>query len=633
MRISRWFKDAFGPPAPLGRALLDSGTLSADDLARALEIQRRSGERLGRVIVGLGLVPRRTMYRALAAQWRRPFVELPSVTVDPEIARLVDLEDAIRGGWLPIARDNGVIVVATCERPSADLERKVGAALGTRARFRFVVTTDWDIAWAMRTVRRDAMLDRATHGLRRHNPKHSAHTVLTPWQFIATFSLVVGFAFFTFRAPRATAVIALFTVNLCFIIAVAFKFVLSLLGSTRDHIVHVTDDEITALRDADLPTYTILVPVYREANIVGMLMEHLGHLDYPAEKLEILLLLEEDDTETIEAAKAASPPERVRFLLIPQGLPKTKPKACNVGLFFARGEYLVIYDAEDRPDADQLKRALVAFARGDDDLVCVQAALNYFNAEENILTRLFTLEYSFWFDYMLPGLERLQLPMPLGGTSNHFRTDKLRELGGWDPFNVTEDADLGVRAAALGYRVGIVHSTTFEEANSRLGNWIRQRSRWIKGYMQTSLVHLRHPITLCREIGVRQVLGFSMLIGGTAAALVVAPLMWLLYAAWLWRPEAVGSLFPPIVMYPSLFNLLFGNGLMIYVAMLAVFRRRQYHLIGFALLTPVYWALQSVAAYKALWQLFTRPYYWEKTEHGLSRQLPTAAGAPVNTSV
>ncbi len=163
----------------------------------------------------------------------------------------------------------------------------------------------------------------------------------------------------------------------------------------------------------------------------------------------------------------------------------------------------MIYDAEDRPDSDQLKRAVVGFRKARPGTVCLQAALNYFNAEENLLTRMFTLEYSFWFDYMLPGLDGKRMPIPLGGTSNHFDTEALRELGGWDPFNVTEDADLGIRVAARGKHVGVIDSTTFEEANRAYGNWIRQRSRWIKGYMQTTLVHTRHPVRLAREAGRR----------------------------------------------------------------------------------------------------------------------------------
>jgi cellulose synthase/poly-beta-1,6-N-acetylglucosamine synthase-like glycosyltransferase len=244
---------------------------------------------------------------------------------------------------------------------------------------------------------------------------------------------------------------------------------------------------------------------------------------------------------------------------------------------------------------------------------------------------MFTAEYSFWFDYMLPGLDALRLPIPLGGTSNHFRTDGLRRLGGWDPFNVTEDADLGIRASALGYTVGVINSTTYEEANRKLGNWIRQRSRWVKGYMQTSLVHARNPWALVRVAGLRQTLGFALLIAGTPLTfLFVLPLTALFVASLVIRDPFFDKLYPGWVLWVGLFNLLIGNGLMVYVSMMGAFLRKRYALVTWSLLNPVYWLLHSVASYKALWQLITRPHYWEKTTHGISALSASdaAPGAP-----
>jgi cellulose synthase/poly-beta-1,6-N-acetylglucosamine synthase-like glycosyltransferase len=314
------------------------------------------------------------------------------------------------------------------------------------------------------------------------------------------------------------------------------------------------------------------------------------------------------------------PPHYIRFIYIPDSKPKTKPKACNYGLAFAQGEYLTIYDAEDIPDPDQLKKAILAFRHGSPDLVCVQAALNYFNRDENFLTRMFTLEYSYWFDYLLPGLDSLRLPIPLGGTSNHFRTDRLLELGGWDPFNVTEDADLGIRASQRGYRVGVIDSTTYEEANCRLKNWIRQRSRWIKGYMQTWLVHNRDPWKSLKTLGLGNWLAYQFFIGGTIVCFLSNPILWLffIYAA-ISRAPWLEQLFPGWMLYISLFNLILGNSIGIYLNMIAVFRRKYYNLTLYALLNPIYWLLHSAASYMALWQLFTKPFYWEKTIHGLSK--------------
>ena len=233
---------------------------------------------------------------------------------------------------------------------------------------------------------------------------------------------------------------------------------------------------------------------------------------------------------------------------------------------------------------------------------------------------MFTLEYSYWFDYLLPGLETLDLPIPLGGTSNHFRTDRLRELGGWDPFNVTEDADLGIRASQRGYTVGVINSTTYEEANCQLKNWIRQRSRWIKGYMQTWLVYNRHPWKYLKQLGLKSWLAYQFLIGGTVVTFLISPVLWVLLIYWsVTRAYWLESLFPGWVLYISLFNLSISNALGLYLNMVAVFRRRYYELLLYALLNPIYWQLHSIAAYMALWQLFVKPFYWEKTIHGLSK--------------
>jgi hypothetical protein len=612
----------------LGEALVQKGFLKPADLERALDIQARTGERLGRILITLNLVRRQQLYQVLSELWDYPFVDLQVTHVSAGVARRFDPKLLIQRNFVPIARHGDVVDVATADCPSETLTLIIRSVLGPVS-VCYQVTTEWDTDYAIRSVFRSELLDQAIHGPYRHNSRESAYTVMTSPQFVMLgFALLAGL-FGLYLAPRQVLTILNLLVNIGFLFSILFKFAVALAGARHERPEAVTDEEVKALRDSDLPTYTILLPVYREANIVEMLVKNLCSLDYPQGKLEILLLLEENDKETIEAARAVHPPEMVTFVIIPNGQPKTKPKACNVGLFFARGEYLVIYDAEDRPEPDQLKKAVVAFRKGPPNLVCVQAALNYFNAEENLLTRMFTLEYSYWFDYMLPGLDRLRLPIPLGGTSNHFRTDMLRKLGGWDPFNVTEDADLGIRASANGYTVTMINSTTYEEANNHVGNWIRQRSRWIKGYMQTSLIHLRDPFGMVKRIGWRNTLGFIMLIAGTPLTFLCALPLWVLFIiSSLTRIPALGVLFPPIIFYIGLFNLLIGNQLMIYLNMLGVFKRRTYGLVPFTLLNPLYWVLHAIAAYKALWQLFTKPFFWEKTVHGISRKLapPVPAG-------
>jgi hypothetical protein len=616
--------DAREKSAPhLGDYLVRRGLLSRADLHDALAQHTRVGVHLGSVLLARGLISRRVLYQALGDLWGIEACDLDDL--DVALVRAFDPQEMVRDGWVPVRatrRSDGScqeVQVAVAGRLNDHIVQRVRTKTGAR-HVSQVVTTDWDIRRVVRDCCTEALVETAVEGLARSNPEASAQRVITKAQVTAILVALSATLLFALARPRALIVVLAIGVNMMFMVSVVFKLLVSLVGATKEHKQVVSDEEVAAMKDADLPLFTILVPAYHEANVIGSLMSNLACLDYPREKLEILLLLEPDDPETLQAAKAAGPPDVVKFIVVPEGGPKTKPKACNVGLMFARGEYLVIYDAEDRPEPDQLKKVVATFAKSTRDLVCVQAALNYFNSEENVLTRMFTLEYSYWFDYMLPGLDTLGLPIPLGGTSNHFRTEMLRELGGWDPYNVTEDADLGIRASALGSRVRVVNSTTYEEANRAFGNWIRQRSRWIKGYMQTVLVHTRHPVRLVRTVGLRQTFGFALLIGGTPVSFLMAPILWTVFAISTADPRLLAGIFPRWLQIANMLTLFGGNASIIYLNMLAVFKRRRYRLIWFGLLNPFYWILHSIASVQALWQLLNgRAFFWEKTLHGLSR--------------
>ena len=303
-----------------------------------------------------------------------------------------------------------------------------------------------------------------------------------------------------------TGALALF-----YLATIAYKLLMVLTSIVWPGEIRISRGELRRLGDEGLPVYTVLVPLYREAAIVGLVVESVKGIDYPEDKLDVILLLEEDDKETQEALAGAALPSCVRTLVVPEGRPKTKPRACDYGLEEAKGGYLVIYDAEDRPEPDQIRKAVAAFRRLPEKVICLQAKLNYYNPHQNWLTKWFTLEYTTWFDLFLPGLNRLKVPIPLGGTSNHFKTSALRKVGGWDPFNVAEDCDLGMRLHKAGFRARVLDSTTWEEANSRVGNWIRQRSRWVKGYIQTHLVHTRESL------------------GGARILVVIALAIWMVY--------------------------------------------------------------------------------------------------------
>ncbi|MFC1402545.1 MULTISPECIES: glycosyltransferase [Streptacidiphilus] len=591
----------------------------SDALARAHAEAVRLRVPLAEQLAAEGAVGQEELDRLLAGHWEVPYITLRESTADPVLVNAQPAARLWREGWIPLWRsaDGGAVRVGFVGRPDQERVQQVAQVVG--APVEAAVVSQDAFREALLRCHREELVELAVSGLALRAPLQSAQRVLTRAQQLLAAGLVVLIVL-GFLADWRSALATVFAVvNVAFLFSVGFKFLVCMRGAEREREEPISAADLDALDEGSLPGFTVLVPVYREAGIVGQLLLNLGELDWPRAKLEVLVLLEEDDSETVAAARAAQPPAWMKLVVVPQCEPRTKPKACNVGLFFARGDYLVIYDAEDQPDPDQLKKAHLAFTRADGDTVCVQAALNYWNAEENALTRMFTLEYSFWFDYMLPGLDDLRLPIPLGGTSNHFRTDALRRLGGWDPFNVTEDADLGVRAAAEGWRVSVVGSTTYEEANRAYGNWIRQRSRWVKGYLQTLLVHLRAPVRLTRTIGLGQTLAFVLLIGGTPAGFLAAPPLLLLFVCSLLVPtNRLIEVLPAWLLAVSMIDLVIGNTAMIYVGMMGAFRRRRYRLVPWALLTPLYWLLHCAAAYKALWQLITRPHYWEKTTHGLS---------------
>ncbi len=599
--------------------LLQSGLVSPENLAFARQVKERTGAHIDQVLISQGLLDSESLLLVEAQSWGIHPIDLAAVKFDDELVRRLSGQTYLAENWLPIRRnDAGTVFVATARGVAPDRVARIREMLGG-AHVQMVATTSWDIKNACLRLFRSEIADEAANELWRQNPAMSARITFSRGQKILGAGLGLLLLVLAVVWPVETAIGALTATSVVFLAGTSFKFIVAMRGARYDVVERIARAEVNALVERDLPRYTVLVPVFHEANIVGQLIRNLGGLEYPTEKLEVLILIEEEDHETRDAVLVSNPPPHFRIVTIPKGQPQTKPRACNVGLYFATGEFLVIYDAEDTPDPDQLKKAVVAFRRGGDETVCVQASLSYFNDRENALTRMFTLEYSYWFDYMLAGLDLGDLPIPLGGTSNHFRTAALIELGGWDPYNVTEDADLGIRASALGYRVGVINSTTMEEANNSIPNFIRQRSRWIKGYMQTTLVHARQPIALVRQIGLRRFVSFVLLIAGTPATFLGVIPFYVITALTIALPvNALAQLFPIWLLWLTLLNFVVGNVIMIYLSMMGPYKRGTFHLILWALLNPLYWLLHSIAAYKGLWQLITKPHYWEKTEHGLT---------------
>ena len=609
-------RNAFREPARLGDLLVEAGLITPAQLESALAQQASWGARLGDVLLAMGWVKPLEFYQVLAGHFGVSFVNLQEEPADAALFDPNEYADYAKHQYLPWRMRDGILWIVVADPTSSWMEER----WGQREDVYFVMTSSLEILSELQRVAGAQFSEDAVYYLANFAPEHSARVVVTPDQKFWIVALLVAAAGAMFLSPVVTLIVLNSLLNVFLLFSFLFRLALCRMSCCDEIGQSISKEEVAALKDEDLPIYTILVPMYKEPNVLPILAAALKNMDYPKSKLDIKLVLEENDHETIDAARSLGLSSIFEIVCVPDSLPKTKPKACNYALRLARGEYLTIYDAEDKPEPDQLKKVMVAFHRMGENTACIQAHLNYFNAEENWLTRMFTLEYSLWFDLFLPALDYLRFPIPLGGTSNHFDLKKLREVGGWDPFNVTEDADLGLRFSAHGYHVGVVNSVTLEEANSQVGNWIRQRSRWIKGYIQTWLVNMRHPVGLLRRVGWKGFLSFQLFIGGTIASGLTYPFIAIPFVLWfMGQSAALRSFFPPSLLLVSSINMVAGNSFLIYLSMLAAVKRRNTALVPYALTVPGYWLLQSIAAYKALWQLITNPFYWEKTTHGISK--------------
>jgi cellulose synthase/poly-beta-1,6-N-acetylglucosamine synthase-like glycosyltransferase len=602
---------------PIGSVLLRKGLISESALDRALLIQKLGGGRLGNILLGEGAIHPKPLAEAIADHHHMAFVDL---TQDPVDASLLDAEctyDYLMYQVIPWKKKDDKVVLATTD-VSFSVINFAREQYG--ANFELVITSPRDIAWSIQQYFGRTMDFDARSYLHKNYPQYSVLETLknfkTEEMWLA--AVLVFVLAITFTAEFAA--LLFIALNWIYFVTIILKAVLFEKGARTTP--KVIDSPIP--QDKDLPVYTVLIPLYKEAASIPHLITAMRAIDYPRAKLDIKLVLESDDEETFAAAKAASPETMFDIIRVPFSLPRTKPKACNYALKFARGEYVTIFDAEDRPDPQQLKKALQAFHSLPESVVCLQARLNYYNRDENLLTQFFAIEYSAWFDFMLKGLEHLDIPIPLGGTSNHISLARLKALGEWDPYNVTEDADLGLRIALMGNRTANLDSLTLEEAPTTISSWINQRSRWIKGYMQTWLVHMKNPGELVKNFGWRGLLGFHFFIGGPCIVFLSAPFLWAISLGWmlgLWHDTL--AMLPGWVITLSLLNL--GIGLVAHAWFsLRVIAKLQWPGMTFAVFAfPVYWILHSFASFKALWQLITRPYHWEKTSHGVSSKSTT----------
>ncbi|HEV7257400.1 MAG TPA: glycosyltransferase family 2 protein [Bosea sp. (in: a-proteobacteria)] len=605
---------------PVEIAFLARHGVASAALALVAQQAGRRGTEPARDVLARGLIDEDGFYRALAAE-----LGLPFHTGEFDLMSGGDHAAILRGGIAPAAGEASrrLRFVLAPEGPA--LRRMLEA--GPRQRDDIAIVTPRRFGDALRRAngatlaRRVADLDEAGLG------RDSARTGATRGQRIAVALGAASAAIGGVVAPLETFFGIASLLGPVFLGLILLRLAAAIERPAPD----LWQEHRWRVDDARLPVYTVAVPLHREEAVLLQLLAALAALDYPVAKLDIRLLVEADDTGMRTALAQIALPPHVSVTVVPPGPPRTKPRALNLALLEARGALFTIFDAEDIPDPQQLRMAAARFLRAPDELACLQARLVIDHADEGWLPALFALEYAGLFEVLNPGLLRSGLPIMLGGTSNHFRTQALRAIGGWDAWNVTEDADLGVRLVRSGYRMGDLPSDTREEAPLTLPAWLRQRSRWIKGYMQTLVTHSRAPIRTLHEAGLPATLAFLSLGLGTVATALVYPA----FAAATFIALREGSLLSPTGAFSNLTSAVavtvwtLGVIALFLPPAIGALRRRAPRLLLFLPLLPFYYGLVCIAAWMALYEYRARRFAWNKTTHGLARQrAPLAAPEP-----
>lgn len=574
-------------------------------LERAAVLARKCGTDAATALLNNGLIGEEAFYRALARTLGTAFL-----TGAIPLAEETRYPDAIAKGAAPLGAQSKDLVVAAPRGHAIARLIEASAAMAAVP----AITTPTRLRQAVFAHHAGAIAEAASDGLMRAHPAWSCRPGAQPCD-LALAGLALLLCLVLARQPNGIGLCLLAATQIAILAMLCVRIAALAVRAPLD------PEDQRRLSDDALPVYTILVALYREARVVPRLIHSLSKLDYPAAKLDIKFLLEADDTETAAAFAAAPMPARFEVVVVPDGLPRTKPRALNAALPLARGDLLVVYDAEDVPDPGQLRAAATLFAMAPANMAAIQGRLVVDNFADGWLQRFFAIEYTALFDVLGPALARWRMPTPLGGTTTHFRTHVLRELHGWDSWNVTEDADLGMRLALAGYRVGDLPSATFEEAPEKLKVWIKQRTRWMKGFLQTSFTHGRHPLATLRRLGPLQGLFAITLLPGTVASALCYPFLTIAFLCdcVLGNPSLEGVPLATLTEHGARMIFVGGVVAMLVPGALGCIRRGWWELLPWVLLLPLFFLLVSLAAWLAVFELARHPHRWNKTEHGLSR--------------
>lgn len=593
----------------LGAVLLDLGLLNANQLSDALILQTRESAKLGEILVANEIISQTQLMHALEVQHGLALVDLSEVSIDTGVVNLFSFEDCMELRFVAIAqtRQNIKIALSSPER-RAKIE-ELCRADGFNASFCLAHPNQIHATLARASAQ--SLVERA----KRACPSlFSCRSLFTRSNAALAFVLV------------AAILIPLWLSN-GLGPAVLIWIALALIANTGTKLICIAAylrnpkpnyDGPASENTTRLPKVSILIPLYKETQIAGRLVDRMAKLTYPKELLEVCLVCEADDVATLDHLRAFDLPYWMQIITVPHDELRTKPRALNYALDFCTGQVIGVYDAEDAPQSDQIYKVVEGLQRGGPRVACVQAALDYYNADTSWLSRCFTIEYAILFRVILQGLQRMSLPIPLGGTSVFFKRSILEKIGRWDAHNVTEDADLGIRLYRMGYRCQNIPSVTYEEANFRLIPWIKQRSRWLKGFLLTWAVHMRKPFALYRDLGFGAFLVFNIIFIGTVSAYAIAPLvlpLWLLsFGVQLPIYDAV----PPPALMALILAFIFAEFTLFILGFVATRDKRLRHLTPYLITMIFYWPIGAFAAYKAFYELLTCPMYWDKTEHGVN---------------
>ncbi|KIN66815.1 N-acetylglucosaminyltransferase [Sulfitobacter donghicola DSW-25 = KCTC 12864 = JCM 14565] len=600
----------------MGRLLVNAGTITQNDLVHALELQRHIDAPLGEILVAEGLASPQEVMQSVSRQSNIPLAEHSASLPDPSLGSALPSGLCLKHRCVPWCKIGDVLMVGTnhpdhfeaLKKCMGEHGRHMLPVLVSNKQIRDQITVIFGGELAARASTRVPAIESCRNW-------ELDSTWRKPLAGLVLASLLLALLF----APAWTITVGMLFAFTTLVMSIVLKTAafLAQMSKISQPTPPLARGEGRAFRS---PKVSVLVPLLKEEEIAGKLIQRLSRLTYPKSLLEVVLVLEAHDTITKETIARTEMPNWISVVEVPtEGKLTTKPRALNYALDFCQGSIIGVWDAEDAPEPDQIEKVVTRFHEAPENVACVQGMLDYYNPRANWLARCFSIEYATWWRMILPGIAQLGLVIPLGGTTLFFRRDILEKLGGWDAHNVTEDADLGIRLARHGYVTELIPTVTYEEANCRAWPWVKQRSRWLKGFLVTWLVHMRRPRALLRELGFIRFLGVQTLLFATFVQFACAPLLWPFWITLAGFEHPVATTMGEPVAVGMAWFFLGAAVVNLAISMAAVSRKEHRHLMPYVFTIPLYFPMAAISSYKALKEMVVAPFYWDKTQHGVTR--------------